>query len=71
MAKKGKKREADELMEDEEAFESQFKAYLCPNPGAASNMSSRKQRLIFLEMDREDPYSIMDIAKIADIVVVV
>jgi len=33
-------------------------------------MASRKQRLIFLEMDRTDPYSVMDIAKIADIVVV-
>jgi pre-rRNA-processing protein TSR1 len=33
-------------------------------------MASRKQRLIFLEMDRNDPYSVMDIAKIADIVVV-
>jgi len=33
-------------------------------------MASKKQRLIFLEMDRNDPYSVMDIAKIADIVVV-
>ena len=33
-------------------------------------MASRKQRLIFLEMYGNDPYSVMDIAKIADIVVV-
>ena len=57
-------------MEEEEALGSQFKAYLCPNPGSNSNMASKKQRLIFLEMNRNDPYSIMDVAKIADIVVV-
>jgi hypothetical protein len=56
-------------MENEE--QSQFKAYLCPNPGASSNMASRKQRLIFLEINRNDPYSIMDVAKVADMVIVV
>jgi hypothetical protein len=64
------RRGIDEIMEEETELESQFKAYLCPNPGSAANMASRKQRLIFLEMDRNDPYSIMDVAKIADIVVV-
>lgn len=44
---------------------------MCPNPGASSNMASRKQRLIFLEMNRNDPYSIMDVAKVADLVLVV
>jgi hypothetical protein len=34
-------------------------------------MSSRKQRLIFLEMNREDPYSIMDVAKVSDLVIAV
>ena len=58
-------------MEEEEAFGSKFNAYLCPNPGSSANMASRKQRLIFLEMDRTDPYSILDIGKIADIVLVV
>lgn len=58
-------------MEEEEVSGSQFKAYLCPNPGANTNMASRKQRLIFLEMDRNDPYSIMDISKIADQVIVI
>ena len=58
-------------MEEEEAFGSQFKAYLCPNPGSSTNLSSRKQRLIFLQMDRNDPYSIMDVSKVADIVITV
>lgn len=64
-------RDDDEVMEEEEAFGSKFNAYLCPNPGSSSNMSSRKQRLIFLEMDRNNPYSVLDIGKVADIVLVV
>ena len=31
-----------------------FRAYICPNPGSSTNMGSKKQRLIFLEMDRND-----------------
>jgi hypothetical protein len=58
-------------MEEEEISGSQFKAYLCPNPGANSNMASKKQRLVFLEMDRNDPMSILDIAKMADQVLVI
>jgi len=65
------KRDTDEIMQDEEAFGTKFNAYLCPNPGSSSNMSSRKQRIIFLEIDRNDPYSVMDVAKVADIVLVV
>ena len=57
-------------MEEEEAFGTQFKAYLCPNPGSSTNMSSRRQRLIFLQIDRNDPYSILDISKIADLVII-
>ena len=34
-------------------------------------MSSRKQRLIFLQVDRNDPYSVLDTCKVADIVVAV
>ena len=56
-------------MEEEEAFGTQFKAYLCPNPSSSTNMSSRKQRLIFLQIDRNDPYSILDVCKIADLVI--
>jgi hypothetical protein len=71
-ALKGKKaRDESEIMEDEEALGSKFNAYLCPNPGSSANMASRKQRLIFLEIDRNDPYSILDISKVADIVLVV
>jgi pre-rRNA-processing protein TSR1 len=33
-------------------------------------MCSRKQRLIFLDMNREDPYSILDVSKVADIILV-
>ena len=57
-------------MEEDEVCGSQFKAYLCPNPGANSNMASKRQRLIFLEINRNDPHSIMDTAKVADQIVV-
>jgi hypothetical protein len=68
---KGKNaRDHDQIMEDEEALGTKFDAYLCPNPGSSANMSSRKQRLIFLEIDRNDPYSILDIGKVADLVLV-
>lgn len=33
-------------------------------------MASRKQRLIFVEINRNDPYSILDVAKVADMVLV-
>ena len=69
-SKKQQKKDEEELMEEEEAFGSQFKAYLCPNPASSTNMSSRRQRLIFLQIDRNDPYSILDICKVADLVVV-
>ena len=51
--------------------QSQFKAYLCPNPGSNANMASKKQRLIFLEVNRDDPYSVLDVGKVCDLVVVV
>ena len=28
--------------EDKEDIDSQFRAYICPNPGSSSNMSSKK-----------------------------
>jgi hypothetical protein len=43
---------------------------MCPNPGSSTNMGSKKQRLIFLEINRDDPYSVLEIGKIADIVLV-
>ena len=58
-------------MEEEEALGTQFKAYLCPNPSSSTNFATRKQRLIFKKIDRNDPYSILDICKVADIVVAV
>lgn len=70
-SKKQEKKDEEELMEEEEAFGTQFKAYLCPNPSSSTNMSSRKQRLVFLQIDRNDPYSVMDVCKVADLVVTV
>lgn len=58
-------------MEDDEAHGSQFSAYLCPNPGSSTNMGAKRQRLIFQEIDRNDVYSALDVAKSADIVLVV
>ena len=69
--KRDQKRDEEELMEEEEALGTQFKAYLCPNPASSTNMSSRKQRLIFMQIDRNDPYSVLDTCKVADIVVAV
>ena len=68
-SKKQEKRDEEELMEEEEAFGTQFKAYLCPNPASSTNMASRKQRLIFRQVDRNDPYSVLDVCKVADLVV--
>ena len=58
-------------MEEDEAFASQFKSYICPNPASNSNLLSRKQRLIFLEINRDDPYSVMDTCKVADLLITV
>ena len=58
-------------MEDDEAESTQFKAYVCPNPSSNSNLSSRKQRLLFLEINRDDPYSVMDTCKVADLLICV
>ena len=69
--KKDTKRDEEELMEEEEALGTQFKAYPCPNPSSSTNFATRKQRLIFKKIDRNDPYSILDICKVADIVVAV
>ena len=44
---------------------------MCPNAGASSNMSSRKYRLIFQEIDRTDVYSVLDTAKLVDLILVV
>ena len=44
---------------------------MCPNPGSSTNLGSKKQRLIFVEIDRENPHAVLEIGKLADIVVVV
>ena len=48
-----------------------LKAYICPNAGSSSNLSSKKQRLIFIEVDRNDIYSVLDVGKVADMVLMV
>ena len=48
-----------------------LKAYICPNAGSSSNLVAKKQRLIFVEINREDVYSILDIGKVADLVLMV
>jgi hypothetical protein len=37
-----KRRDIEDIMEEESELGSQFKAYLCPNPGSSANMASRK-----------------------------
>lgn len=44
---------------------------MCPNPGSSTNMGSKKQRLMFLEIDRENDYSVLEVGKVADIILVV
>lgn len=50
-------------------MDSEFKAYICPNAGASG--IAKKQRLIFRVIDREDVYSVLDVGKVADIVLMV
>lgn len=48
-----------------------LKPYICPNAGSSNNLSSKKQRLIFMEIDRNDIYSVLDVGKVADLVLMV
>jgi hypothetical protein len=57
----------ESMMEDDDPL----KPYICPNAGSSSNMSSKRQRLIFVEIDRNDIYSILDVGKVADMVLMV
>jgi len=66
--KEQEKSDIDNLMEE---IEEDLKAYICPNPGSAANLASKKQRLIFINVDRNDPYSIMDAGKVIDLMVVI
>ena len=47
------------------------KAYVCPNPGSSTNMGSRRQRLIFLTIPRDDAHKVLEIGKLADIILTV
>lgn len=53
------------------AGDNEFAAYLCPNPGSSTNLGSKKQRLIFVEMDRNDEHAVLEVGKLADIILVV
>jgi hypothetical protein len=68
---KKKKGSMDDNEADSIDRESQFQAFICPNAGSSANMGSRRQRLIFIEIDRHDVYSVMDIGKLADIILMV
>ncbi len=62
---------SDEQAEKLLAEDNQFSAYICPNPGSSTNLGSKKQRLIFIEIDRNNSLAVLEAGKIADIVVVV
>eukprot|EP00349_Pseudokeronopsis_sp_Brazil_P012477 CAMPEP_0202978066 /NCGR_PEP_ID=MMETSP1396-20130829/84623_1 /ASSEMBLY_ACC=CAM_ASM_000872 /TAXON_ID= /ORGANISM="Pseudokeronopsis sp., Strain Brazil" /LENGTH=177 /DNA_ID=CAMNT_0049716931 /DNA_START=135 /DNA_END=668 /DNA_ORIENTATION=- len=81
-AKKGSKRENKmgdkDVMEDEGLEEEkgahqggEFEVFLCPNPGSSSNMTSKKQRLMFVEIDRDDTEHILEMGMVVDLVLVV
>lgn len=44
---------------------------MCPNPGSSTNLGSKRQRLIFLEINRDDDQAVLEVGKIADLVLVV
>lgn len=56
---------------DNEGDNAEYRAYLCPNAGSNNNLSSNRQRLIFMEIDRNDVYSILDVGKVADMILMV
>lgn len=51
--------------------DSEFQAYMCPPAGANNHMSSKRQRMIFRVINRNDVYSVLDVGKVADIVLMV
>jgi hypothetical protein len=51
--------------------DTELKAYVCPNPGSSTNLGSKKQRLIFTTINRDDPHAVLEAGKIADIILVV
>jgi len=69
--KKQAKGDIEEMMEDVDGDDQQQRAFMAPNPGSSANLTSRKQRMIFVKMDRTSPYSVLDSGKVVDMVVVV
>ncbi|CDW72986.1 pre-rrna-processing protein tsr1 homolog [Stylonychia lemnae] len=68
---KGKHESLQKQQDELDQLDSQFKAYVCPNPGSSTNLGSKKQRLIFLEINREDDEAVLQVGKIADLILVV
>jgi hypothetical protein len=71
-SKKSKREEQadiDSLLED--VGDDSQRAFMAPNPGSSANQTSRKQRMIFMNIDRNDPYAVLDAGKVVDIVVMV
>ena len=66
--KKIKNKDDEEIPEE---VKSAIRAYLCPPAGSSSNLGSKKQRIIFLEINRNDVYSILDAGKVADMCMMV
>ena len=66
--KKNKNKDDEEIPEE---VKSAISTYLCPPAGSSSNLGSKKQRLIFLEINRNDVYSILDAGKVADLCMMV
>ena len=80
--KKELKAEAKEAMEGkeevkmseivfEDTTDAEMKAYIIPNAGAGGNLNSKRQRVIFRTIDRNDVYSVLDTGKVADMVLMV
>ena len=63
--------EKEETKMSEAPEDDLMKAYVIPNAGSTANLSSKKQRVIFRAIDRNDVYSVLDTAKVADMVLVV
>ena len=49
---------SDEDAENMLANDNEFRAYICPNPGSSTNLGSKKQRLIFVSIDRTNPLAV-------------
>ena len=62
---------ADIDVETQLAKDTPFSAYLCPNPGSSTNMGSRKQRMMFVEVERGNEHAVLEVGKVADIMIVV